>query len=238
MATVVILGCSTSGKSSAARRLIKAYGDKFEVIDTDAVVASDPEFDGHLYAMYLKFVRGNDASACRLFLEIGERTLLRKLRSKDNPCLIAAGPNVPFREPEWTDYLQLVRPICFYFRLSAEQLFKGLRKRRIRQKYNQLDLCPGFGCWDEGLGTVFNEHTGDWDELSFEEAMPLIENHLRRVEPVYMAACEPQNIIDVGSIKQDADLQNKVSRLLHEALRWNPVATYHDNLFQNTFVDF
>src|SRR5271154_6860254 len=99
MATVVLLGCSTSGKSSAVRRFREIYGNETEVIDTDAIVAADSEFAGHLYAMYLKFTKNGDNTAAQLFLELGERHLLKQLAQKTEPVLIAAGPNVALREP-------------------------------------------------------------------------------------------------------------------------------------------
>ena len=233
MATVVLLGCSTTGKTTAARRMMKTSGMHFEVIDTDSLVASDEEFKGHLYAMFLKFTKDGDTSAPQLFLELGERALLIKLKEKRESVLIAAGPNVPLREPEWSAFLRAVQPICVYFRLSAGELYEGLKKRRERQKRRGMDLCPGFGCWDNGLATRYNAKSGEWDELSKDEAIPLIEQHIARVEPVYMAACEPQHVFDVGECKHDQVFQDRLNRVLVDCLRWKPMPVSWDYTFQS-----
>jgi shikimate kinase len=225
MATVVLLGCSTSGKSSASRRFAEIYGNETEVIDTDAIVANDSEFAGHLYAMYLKFTKDGDNSAAQLFLELGERHLLKQLAKKTEPVLIAAGPNIPLREPEWSNFIAAVNPICFYMKLTPMQLFEGLKQRRRRQRRNGLDLCPGFGCWDAGLATIYNAEAENWDELAAEIALPLIEKHIAKVEPVYLSACHAQSIYDGEAVKTDKVVQEKLSRQIASSLRWAPINT-------------
>jgi len=229
MATVVLLGCSTSGKSSAVRRFQSMYGNGYgnqsEVIDTDALVAADSEFNGHLYAMYLKFTRRSDNSAAQLYLELGERHLLKQLANKKEPVLIAAGPNIPLREPEWSNFLRVVNPICFYFRLTPKQLYEGLRRRRIRQGRRGLDLCPGFGCWDAGLATAFNQQSSNWEEIPSEQALPLIEQYLAKVDPIYASACHPEFIYEGESVKNDQAVQEELSRKFVSCLRWAPIVS-------------
>lgn len=214
------------------RRFTKLYGSEFETIDTDRYVAGDSEFKGHLYAMYLKFAMGADLSAAKLFLEIGERHLLRQLASKQNSVLVAAGPNVALREPEWSQFLAAVNPICFYFRLSAVELFEGLRERRNRQRSQGLDLCPSFGCWDSGLATEFDEESRTWQELPLESALPHIEAHLTKVEPIYLSACEPQHVFQGKDIKKNKDLQDKLLATFASCLRWEPVKTRSPGQFE------
>lgn len=232
VATVVLLGCSTSWKSSAVRRFAKHYGNEFETVDTDRYVAADSEFKGHLYAMYLKFTSGADLSAARLYLEIGERHLLRQLAAKQGSMLIAAGPNIALREPEWSRFLAAVNPICFYFRLSALELYEGLKERRNRQRSQGLDLCAGFGCWDSGLATEFDGESQTWQELSLESALPRIESYLARVEPLYLSACEPQHVFQGSAIKQDKELQDRLLATFASCLRWEPVRTEAPGQFE------
>jgi shikimate kinase len=223
MATVVLLGCSTSGKSSAARRYAKTYGNEYEVIDTDALVSADTEFQGHLYAMYVKFAKGADTSAAQLYLELGERNLLKQLVQKEETTLIAAGPNMPLREPEWSLFIEQTKPICFYFRLSAEQFYEGLKERRRKQRRTGLDLCAGFGSWDAGLATCYNDNTGVWEELEKEKALPKIEKYLAKMDPIYSSHCEPQFIYDGMQVKTDRDLQMHLAKTFASCLRWQPV---------------
>ncbi len=198
------------------------YGES-KVIDTDTLVAADSEFNGHLYAMYLKFTKQGDNSAAQLYLELGERHLLAELATKQESVLIAAGPNIPLREPEWSNFLASVKPICFYFRLEPLQFYEGLKQRRKRQARRGLDLCPGFGCWDSDLATIYNSGTGNWDELSPVEALPLIEKHLAKVEPIYSAACHPDFICDGEAVKNDKNMQEQLSRQFTSCLRWAPI---------------
>jgi shikimate kinase len=223
MATVVLLGCSTSGKSSAMRRFAEIYGSETEIFDTDSMVASDSEFNGHLYAMYLKFTKNGDNSAVQLYLELGERHLLKELAKNEKSIVIAAGPNVALREPEWSNFLAKINPICFYFKLTASQLYEGLKLRRNRQKRKGLDMCPGFGCWDASLSTAYNSSTDNWDELSYEVALPLIEEHIAKVEPIYLSACHAESIYDGEAVKNDKTVQEKVSRQIASCLRWVPL---------------
>jgi shikimate kinase len=221
--TVVLVGCSTAGKTSAVQRFSELYRNQFEVIDTDALVAAESEFKGHLYSMYLKFTQAENISAAQLYLEIGERHALNQFAQRRDSVLISAGPNLPFREREWTKFVEVVNPTCYYLRLNAEQLFEGLRRRRIRQRKRGLDMCSAFGCWDKGLATKYDVERGSWDELGYEEAIPLIEQHLERVDPIYLSLCKPENVFDGGFVRDNPQMQEQLAHSIFADLQKSPV---------------
>lgn len=236
MGVVVLLGSHTAGKSSAVRRLQQNHGHTSTFIDTDAEIAND--FNGNLYNIFLALTEANNTKMAANLIEQRERALLRQLRLLKTPCIISAGPLIPTREPEWTEFLEAVRPTCFFFKLSAKEMFDGLKLRRSRQKRNSMDTAPNFGSWDKNLATYYDESKTQWLELSEAEALPLLESFLGQVNPIYEQACESFRIYQAANIKIDKSLQADLEEAFLYYLSKEPIATAQSRSSSPIALDF
>jgi shikimate kinase len=181
----VLLGFSTTGKSTILKYFRKGYADAIETVDSDGEISKE---DGsHIYNVFLRFVdRGNTHLAIEE-IERREHLFLEKAGPGTKPLLLAAGPFLPIRELEWSAFVERVRPICFYLQKTPEGVLKGLRERRARHLLcKQLANRPGFGCWDRGVTTEFRN--GQWVEIKDpERALQNIRDNMREMVRRYRA---------------------------------------------------
>ncbi len=208
-----MLGSHTAGKSSLVRRF-QIKQPKALLVDTDREISHD--FGGNLYNVFLALTVKADSTMAAALIEQRERELLRQLQQLDRPCLIAAGPLIPTREPEWSEFLHAVSPVCFFFRLSAVDMYTGLKRRRGRHRASGMASILNFGSWDHHLATQYNPETETWDSLTEIESLPLIEAFLSQVNPVYEKACQSFRIYDSANVRGDKRLQ----RDLEEAFEY------------------
>lgn len=189
MSTVVILGFSTAGKSSIIRYLKKNCKGKIKTIDTDYEIAKD--FDCHIYNVFFEKVNdNNDRKEALDFIEKREREILANLSVKtDSPRLIATGPFLPCREPQWSNFVENVRPICFYLELNPNEVYKGLMKRRRRHIFKDHIYCRKyFGSWDYDVTTKY-KNSGKYVLLPKKIAVQNIEKLMKGPVEIYNKYC-------------------------------------------------
>jgi len=211
MGTVVLMGYSTSGKSTILRDMEKNFGDCLQTIDTDDEVALD--FDGHIYNVYLRLTNVGNRQKALDHIKKKEEQLLANLYLTNTPRLMAAGPALPSRT-EWNSFVKRVNPICFYLEITAREVYDGLRWRRCRH----LELLKirddrNFGCWDEGTTTKYKN--GRWVVVS-EEAIANIEREMEPLVSIYKTYCNDRKfsvceIRDCKETKEELYRQIKAS---------------------------
>lgn len=181
MKCVSLLGFSTTGKSSILRDF-NQYRSDIDVLDSDEQISK--EENGHIYCVFLRYREGQNTNPSLFTIERREREFLMEITPTTRPLLLACGPFLPIREPEWTDFVGRIKPICFYLQKSAEEVLRGLLERRARHKQDpQLSADPGFGCWDQGITTEFRD--GRWIEIDHETALENIRRNMANILPFY-----------------------------------------------------
>jgi shikimate kinase len=184
MRTIVLIGLSCVGKSTIAE-MVKSRID-VEVVDSDAIV-SEPS-GGNIYKIFLEHGR-KDALK---IIESRERQFLRGFTPlTDRPCLVAAGPALVSREPEWSEFVERVQPQFVYLYQRPDQVLTGLRRRRSGHlEDGSIAEHPNFGCWDEMVTTA---PTGDgrWEEVDDETALVNIEREAKLLTDLF-DVCRPQ----------------------------------------------
>lgn len=223
MTVIVIVGPHTAGKSTFIERLSGRGALTANFLDTDAAVSGD--YASSIYNMFLALTNGDNTHQALNLIEMRERALLKELKFQNMPCLVAAGPLVPIREPEWSEFLATVNPICFYFKLSAKEMFAGLRRRRRKQQFSGLDQRENFGSWDKELGMRYDNENKRWAEITEAEAIPLIENFLARVTPSYEKSCERFRVYQAQNIKFDKQLREDLEETFHYYLSKSTVTS-------------
>jgi hypothetical protein len=110
--------------------------------------------------------------------------------------LIAAGPAVPSRDPEWQDFVMRVHPCCFYLKKTAEDVLSGLSDRRQRHSRKPgLASDSGFGCWDDDVTTELQN--AKWVSVNTQRALANIRRHMQPLAAIYeqysdRTFCSPQ----------------------------------------------
>jgi shikimate kinase len=166
MATVVLVGFSTAGKSSILSNATYRWAS-LTALDSDLEIARGFTAGGvpHIFAIYSQLGRV-DAIA-----EIARREneFLSRLERSSAPVLVAAGPGTLIRA-EWTPFVARVSPTIVYISQTVNEAYAGLRQRREDHKSSPVAYAPNFGCWDEGTMT---ERVGEsWVDV--EEAVGLV----------------------------------------------------------------
>lgn len=164
---IILFGFCTAGKSTILKYLkeqFKANNIQILDIDTDKKI-SERKYNGHIYNIYQSLYkeRGDGKENIKdalNYIEKKERELLVKLTDEcpksTIPCIIAPGPFLVIREPEWSDFYKKVNPICYYLELTPEEVYDGLMDRRKRLESNEeISKLPSFGCWDYCVITEF-----------------------------------------------------------------------------------
>ena|ERR1035437_1304456 len=182
MNCVVLLGFSTTGKSSILRDFRERHGEAVDTLDSDEQV-SQPD-GGHVYNVFRRFRAGPNTAPSIQVIERREREFLRTARPAAKPLLLASGPFLPIREPEWSGFVDRVRPVFFYLQKSPEEVLEGLLERRRRHSQDRpLAQDPGFGCWDQDVITAYRN--GRWVEVPRGQALENVRKHMAGMVAIY-----------------------------------------------------
>lgn len=181
---VVLLGFSTTGKSSIRRDFEARYGARLRVLDSDLEISK--QNGEHVYNVYLHYRDGESTAPAIKAIEDRETQFLRTEYPTDKPILVAAGSFLSIR-PGWEDFIKRYRPTFFYLSKTPAQVLDGLLTRRRKQQATQPDLAsdPGFGCWDQDVTTEYRQ--GCWVELPRNAALANVERHMRGMDAKYQA---------------------------------------------------
>ena len=208
MATVVLIGFSTAGKSTILQHFKDVLGTLVEVVDSDKKISED--YGGHIYLLYNELVKGKDRNEALNYIRCKENEILRKIKPDKNPRLIAFGPLVPARE-EWVQFLERVQPVAFYIELSVWEVREGLRGRHNRHVADGLKSLPAFGSWDECMTTRFDEDAQQWVLIEDEEEiLKNIRDSMRNLTPLYEMASGTSNRIYSGrKLRTDVEYRQR-----------------------------
>lgn len=182
MKCVVLLGFSTTGKSTILSHFQEHHREALETIDSDTQISQAD--GGHIYNIFLHYRQGGSTTEAISTIENREREFLRTVMPTTNQMLIASGPFLPIRQPDWRNFLDRVCPVCFYLDKEPEDVLDGLLWRRTRHlKDIELASNPGFGCWDQGVTTDYRD--GRWVELDRVRALANVRSIMSRMVQIY-----------------------------------------------------
>ena len=176
MATVILIGFSTSGKSHYLKQVDLKYPDKFSLLDSDEFISASHA--GHIYNIYLE--RGRQQAIEEI--ERRETEFIQMLPDIEENLLIAAGPFIVIREG-WDEFVKENNPFIIFLDRKAEKIYESLNARRQQQKKELDTQNPNFGSWD--LDVLVKIENGAYLDLSKEKAIENIQMHLDKLLPIY-----------------------------------------------------
>lgn len=181
---IILFGFCTAGKSTILRDFENKYDDNhLHIRDTDAMISK--EYNDHIYNVYTSLYKergdGNDnISDANEYIEKKEREILVKLTDEcfesDKKYLIAPGPFLVTRNPQWGYFYCNIKPICYYLELKHEEVYDGLIKRRRELESKKIVKSKSFGCWDYNSITYYIN--GRYKELPRKIAIEYITNNM------------------------------------------------------------
>ncbi len=150
--TILLIGFSTTGKSSLLKRAQKKAEnpDSILTVDTDSII-SEP-YGGSIADIFYKYGRHKALE----IIEKVECDFLQSFKASPlKPSIIAAGPAIPIRSPYYDEFIRRIQPEIILLEKSAEEIYQSLQERSHRMKEEQKEKHqrPDFGIWDIGVMT-------------------------------------------------------------------------------------
>lgn len=185
---IILFGFCTAGKSTILRVLKEnLFKDGIDIkdIDTDKRI-SEKKYGGHIYNIYEKLYENEGDGEKNIkvaldYIKNEEEKLLEKLAIECSeskiPFIIAPGPFLVIRKPQWSDFCKTVNPVCYYLTLTPNEVYEGLINRRNKQlEFSEISKSECFGCWDVGVTTHYVN--GKYEELPKKQALENISNNM------------------------------------------------------------
>lgn len=175
-----------SGKSRILSKFKERFdNDNIKIKDLDTDKEISKEYDEHIYNIYTSFYkeRGDgkeNISDANEYIEKKEREMLVKLTDEciksDIPYLIAPGPFLVTRKPQWEYFYYTIKPICYYLELNHGDIYEVLIRRRRGLESEMIGKSKSFGCWDYNSITYYIN--GEYKELPREIAEEYIKSNM------------------------------------------------------------
>ncbi len=214
---VILFGFCTAGKSRILREFIERFDNdniKIKDLDTDKKISGRKV---HIYNIYISLYKergdGKENIKDALdYIERKERELLVELANdcleSNIPYIIAPGPFLVTREPEWSYFYKKVNPICYYLELTPEEVYDGLIKRRRGLEFDKIGKSKSFGCWDYNSITYYID--GEYRELCREMALKYIRSNMREPIKKYREFSGLNKIFSAIDIRNNNNLKDKL----------------------------
>ena len=211
--TVVLAGYSASGKSCFGQKIRKRFASKgreLEYRDSDEEIGKRCG-DG-IYACYI----GMGYDAALVYIEERERFFLDSLRVSDAPRLVVAGPNLPLRDSHshWSDFLERVKPIVYYLKVSARMVRSRLADREsdILKAHPELVNDKEFGSWN--LGTLRRrDDAGKCILVPKDEAVERIREMMSEQVRRYKGAVTDDRTYDAKNLEKNSERRALADRI-------------------------
>lgn len=190
---VLLVGFSTTGKSTLINELAGQLPANVEMLDSDTTISED--FEGHIYNLFLAKHDASDPIGRVSIMDSihqGENDFVKGLMQRTNPYIAAIAPNVHTR-PEWRNYLNSAKPFVIFLKAEIESVYKGLKRREHKlSETHKNDL--GFGVWNLGVTRYYDETKGGYLDLpelvAKQKISDLIEVNEKEYEKIANATFE------------------------------------------------
>ncbi|MDR3615545.1 MAG: hypothetical protein P4L53_18440 [Candidatus Obscuribacterales bacterium] len=226
MGVAVLIGFSCAGKSWILEPLKEHISNKgFKLpleVDTDAKITEHDYPDGGIYSVFLdKSVADNTQPAIDYIVQ-REKEVLSELLDMVTPAIVAAGPLILQRQPEWGSFLAKHKPKIFWLHLNPTRTIARLKDRENRYRERPFKGMPasehsGFGCWNKDILNVYDPTEKSWSPMPDEKQIEAATNYMKFFgQNYYNKAADV--IIDMNLVQADNSQHNKLLEMLTEAL--------------------
>ncbi|MEP7128367.1 MAG: shikimate kinase [Chitinophagales bacterium] len=166
---ILLMGFSTTGKSSILEELKKEIGDSVKYIDSDSEISKN--YNNHIFRLFIdKHTDEDPENRKDIMDEIsnGENSFLKNLTEFQDAYIAALGPNVHIRS-NWNEYYSKTKSYVIFLKADVDTVYQGLIRREDKL-YPQFENNPAFGNWNQGVIRRYNPKTKLYERLSENEA--------------------------------------------------------------------
>ncbi|MBZ0291818.1 MAG: hypothetical protein K8L99_04550 [Anaerolineae bacterium] len=226
MGTVVLIGFSCAGKSRILEPLKAYIAEKglpkpFEV-DTDKKITERDYPDGGIYSVFLDKSVEDDTAPAINYIAQREKEVLKELLVMEAPAIVAAGPLILQRQPEWGDFMSKHKPTIVWLKLNPSRTVAGLKDRENRYREKPFDgkpasEHPGFGCWNKDILNTYDGEKKQWKPLPEVKQIEAATGYMKFFGQQYYEKAA-DHVVDMNQVQPGNAHYDKLLEMLKEAL--------------------
>lgn len=193
---VCLLGFSTCGKTTLKDH-VKIQRPDYQFIESDDAARGSY---ATLEQIYLDLVGDDlDTDGANQEIEKNERAFLQGFQEDHISTLVCIGPSVPAREPDWTDFLNRINPICIWLKSNNVEMTAQRIIARQQTDMPTLGQSAAWGSWNNGVNMMKDPATRSFVQIDDPKQVHLNVANLMSVNfDRYQSAANVT--IDVASI--------------------------------------
>lgn len=180
----IIVGFSTTGKSTILKGLKGIVPDNVQLLDSDFVISKG--YNNRIYNLFLQnHIIEDPVSRKNIMnkIDFEENKFIQLLNDSPEPYIAALGPNVHIRS-NWKNYYFSTKPFVVFLKCNIETVYDGLKSREEKID-SKLAHNPAFGNWNHGVIRKYSYETKKYEMLPKEEALINISKLVKVNEDVY-----------------------------------------------------
>lgn len=214
---IILMGFSTTGKSTILKELKKVVSSNIILIDSDKEISKN-----YSERICNLFIQNHDKfdpiQRFKIMSEIStkENLFIEELNLLKGNYIVALGPNVHIRS-NWKNYFETKKPFIIFLKANACSVLEGL-KFREKKLFHEFGRHPAFGNWNHGVIREYNKATGDYQLLSDDISLYNISN-LMKVNEDYYEQISDYTLEATKLFERHKDYDEKVKETLFEFIR-------------------
>jgi shikimate kinase len=172
---VLLIGFSTTGKSSMLKGLKTEINSDIELLDSDYEISR--LYNHHIYGLFLDNHKKDDPENRQEIMDeisSSEDFFLKHLMQLSKTYIAALGPNIHTRT-SWENYYTKENHFIIFLKANVESVYKGLI-RREDDLFNAHGNSPAFGNWNQGVIRIYNPETERYERLSEKSQRKILQN--------------------------------------------------------------
>lgn len=226
MGVVVLIGFSCAGKSRILEPLKEYISEKGlpkpHEVDTDKKITELDYPGGGIYSVFLdKTVEDNTEPAIEYIVR-REKEVLKELLNLESPAIVAAGPLILQRQPEWKEFVSKHKPRIVWLRLNPRRTVLGLKHREGRYKDRSFNGLPAsthssFGSWNKNILNTYDSESKTWKSLDELKQIEATTSYMKYFAETYYEKAFHDRV-DMNQIEPGNDQHKNLLDMLTKAL--------------------
>ncbi len=226
MGVVVLIGFSCAGKSrilAPLKEQLNKEGRELPLlIDTDEKITEHDYPDGGIYSVFLDRTVADNTQPAMDYIVQREKEVLTELLTITPPAIVAAGPLILQRQPEWSQFLAKHKAKIIWLRLNPKRTVAGLKDREGRYQKRLHNGKPSsehssFGCWNKDILNTFDKETNLWRAMPDEQQIEAATKFMKFFGSTYYEKAADV-VIDMNQVEPGNAHYEKLIATIKEAL--------------------
>jgi shikimate kinase len=198
---IILMGFSTTGKSTLLKEIKGEINQNVQLIDSDCRISKN--YDNHIYGLFMEHHKKEDPeNRIKIMEEISnnENSFLQNLIEEPCSYIAALGPNIHTRT-NWNKYYSTVKPFAIFLKADVDTVYQRLigREEKI---YEELGNDRAFGNWNQNVIRKYISQTDRYERLSEEKSKENIAKLINANENYYSKIAD--SIFDANTLSNNS----------------------------------